>query len=67
MDPVLIEKQRRGAVQELRDRKAWPTATEPVDPKTEFEPEAEKPKRGRPAKQDAPKPEAEDIEVAVSE
>ncbi|ALA48519.1 hypothetical protein AVU99_gp078 [Mycobacterium phage Lolly9] len=62
MDPVLVEKERRGAVQELRDRNAWPKA-EPVEP----EAEVEKPKRGRPAKQDAPEPEPEGIEVAVSE
>ncbi|AGT12710.1 hypothetical protein PBI_WHIRLWIND_105 [Mycobacterium phage Whirlwind] len=70
MDPVLVEKERRGAVQELRDRNAWPPATAPVDPKTEFEPEAaevEKPRRGRPPKQVEPEPEPEGIEVSVSE
>ncbi|UVF61277.1 hypothetical protein SEA_DUNCANSLEG_106 [Mycobacterium phage DuncansLeg] len=72
MDPVLVEKERRGAVQELRDRKAWPPVTAPVDPKTEFEPEAaevEKPKRGRPPKQaePEPEPEADTIEVSTGE
>ncbi|ASR87140.1 hypothetical protein J4T94_gp076 [Mycobacterium phage Krypton555] len=66
MDPVLVEKERRGAVQELRDRNAWPKV---VEPEVEPEAEVEKPKRGRPPKQDAPEPEpeSEGIEVAVSE